>query len=155
MNQSKDQMMNSSISAATEFYRSSNSEQRIAALYSIEELKDLTLEDLQWIADAGTERSVQDGELIFSQAAPPHHLIFVLAGEVVIKRHTLKLCLSAHRQNSADYRKDAFFSDPGSERGCPSLGQRLAARTPRKSVPGVVSRNSIDDRMYGPGSNRP
>jgi hypothetical protein len=31
---------------------------------------------------------VRDGELIFSQEAPPRHLIFVLAGQVVIKRHT-------------------------------------------------------------------
>jgi signal transduction histidine kinase len=76
------------VSAAMDFHCSSNSEQRIAALHSIEELKDLTLEDLRWIADACTERSVQDGELIFSQGSPPHHLIFVLAGEIVIQRHT-------------------------------------------------------------------
>ncbi|MBB6143188.1 signal transduction histidine kinase [Silvibacterium bohemicum] len=31
---------------------------------------------------------MQDGELIFSQGAPPRHLIFILAGEVVVKRHT-------------------------------------------------------------------
>lgn len=73
---------------AVEFHRTSNSEQRIAALQSIEELNGLTLEELQWIADTGSDRFVQDGELIFSQGAPPHHLIFVLTGEVVIKRHT-------------------------------------------------------------------
>jgi hypothetical protein len=44
---------------------------RIAALQSIEELKGLTLEELEWIANSGTERSMQDGELIFSHAAPP------------------------------------------------------------------------------------
>jgi signal transduction histidine kinase len=81
-------MSNPNASAATESHRTSNSGQRIAALHSIEELKGLTEEELRWIADASTERSVQDGELIFSQGAPPHHLIFVLAGEVVIKRHT-------------------------------------------------------------------
>src|SRR5580698_11259551 len=81
-------MMNSSISDAPEFHCPSNSEQRVSALRSIEELKGLTVEELRWIADAGTERSVPDGELIFSQGAPPHHLIFVLAGEVVIRRHT-------------------------------------------------------------------
>jgi signal transduction histidine kinase len=81
-------MTNSSVSTATEFHPPSNTEQRVAALHSIEELKDLTPEELRWIADASTERSVRDGELIFSQGAPPHHLIFVLAGEVVIKRHT-------------------------------------------------------------------
>jgi signal transduction histidine kinase len=81
-------MMNPSSSATTEFHCPSNSEQRVAALNSIEELKGLTLEELLWIADSGTERSAQNGELIFSQGSPPHHLIFVLAGEVVIKRHT-------------------------------------------------------------------
>jgi signal transduction histidine kinase len=88
MNESEDQMTNSSVSSAMEFHRSSTSEQRIAALHSIDELGDLSLDDLRWIADAGTERFVQDGEQIFSQESPPHHLIFVLAGEVVIKRHT-------------------------------------------------------------------
>lgn len=77
-----------SVSAATGSHHSSNNEQQVAALRSIKELEDLALEDLQWIANAGTERLVQDGELIFSQVAPPHHLIFVLAGEVVVKRHT-------------------------------------------------------------------
>jgi signal transduction histidine kinase len=87
-NQNEDKMRDSSGSASAESHRLSNSEERIAALHSIEELAGLTSEDLRWIADASTERFVQDGELIFSQGAPPHHLIFVLAGEVVIKRHT-------------------------------------------------------------------
>jgi len=60
-------MSNLSASTATEYHHPSNSKQRIAALGSIEELKGLTLEELQWIADVGTDRSVQDGELIFSQ----------------------------------------------------------------------------------------
>lgn len=81
-------MTDTSVPTATEFHHPSNIEQRVAALQSIEELNGLTPEDLRWIADAGIERFVQDGELIFSQGAPPHHLIFVLAGEVVIKRHT-------------------------------------------------------------------
>jgi signal transduction histidine kinase len=81
-------MSNLSASAVTEDHLPSNSEQRIAALQSIEELKGLTLEELRWIADAGTEQFVQDGELIFSQGAPPHHLIFILAGQVDIKRHS-------------------------------------------------------------------
>ncbi len=61
---------------------------RIVALQSIEELKGLTPEEFRWIADAGSERSVQDGDLVFSQGTPPHHLIFILAGEVRINRHT-------------------------------------------------------------------
>lgn len=75
-------------SITAEFDRSSNSERRVAALYSIQELEGLTPEELRWIADTGSERFVPDGELIFSQGDPPHHLIFILAGEVVIKRRT-------------------------------------------------------------------
>lgn len=71
-----------------DFQVPSNLEDRIAALQSIEELKGLAPEELAWIAGAGDERSVEDGRLVFSQGAPPHHLIFILAGEVMIKRHT-------------------------------------------------------------------
>jgi signal transduction histidine kinase len=80
-------MPNPSTSATSES-TSFDNEQRIAALRSIGELEGLTTEELQWIANAGTERLVHDGELIFSQQDPPHHLIFILSGEVVIKRHT-------------------------------------------------------------------
>lgn len=66
----------------------SNTEQLISALQTIEELKGLAPEELRWIADNGTERFVQDGELVFTQGAPPRHLIFVLLGVVLIKRHT-------------------------------------------------------------------
>ena len=66
----------------------SNSGLRIAALQSIEELEGVTLEELRWIADAGTERTLRDGELVFTQGAPPHHLIFILTGEVTIKRRS-------------------------------------------------------------------
>lgn len=71
-----------------DFQVPSSFEDRIAALQSIEELKGLAPEELAWIAGAGDERSVQDGDLVFSQGAPPHHLIFILAGQVMIKRHT-------------------------------------------------------------------
>ena len=81
-------MPNPSASAVTKDHLPSDSEQRVSALQSIEELKGLTLEELRWIADAGTERFVQDGELIFSQGAPPEHLIFVLEGEIMIKRRS-------------------------------------------------------------------
>jgi len=79
---------NLSTSATSENRFGSNREHRIAALRSIEELNGLTDEELRWIANAGTERSVQDGELIFSQGAPPCHLLFILKGEIAIKRHT-------------------------------------------------------------------
>src|ERR1700761_6497192 len=88
LNESEDQMTKTPVSADMKSNRSPDIEQRITALHSIEELEALTREELRWIADACTDRFVPDGELIFSQGAPPHHLIFVLAGEVVIKRHT-------------------------------------------------------------------
>ena len=81
-------MTSLSDSPSPEPHRPSNSEQRIAALSVIEELNGLTHEELRWIADSGTERFVPDGELIFSLGAPPDHLIFILDGEIAIKRHT-------------------------------------------------------------------
>jgi hypothetical protein len=60
-------MTNPSFSTTAELHCPSNSEQRVAALNSIEELKGLTQEELLWIADASTERSAQNGDLIFSQ----------------------------------------------------------------------------------------
>jgi hypothetical protein len=61
---------NLSAQAVMEYQLPSISEQRIAALQSIEELNGLTSEELRWIADVCTERSVQDGELIFTQEHP-------------------------------------------------------------------------------------
>jgi signal transduction histidine kinase len=81
-------MTNLSASASRESIRPSSREQRVAALQSIGELDGLTQHELEWIADTGTERYAPDGELIFSQGMPPHHLIFVLAGEVTIKRRS-------------------------------------------------------------------
>lgn len=66
----------------------SRCEQVVAALKTIQELDGLALGEFEWIAHAGVERAVQDGELIFSQGAPPNHLMFVLSGEVTIKRRT-------------------------------------------------------------------
>lgn len=80
--------MNQSVSTDREGHVPVNIEKRIVALESIEELRGLSHEEFEWIATAGSERHVQDGELIFSQAEPPQHLIFILAGEVTIKRHS-------------------------------------------------------------------
>src|SRR5215469_17542556 len=60
----------------------------ISALRTIEDLKGLSDEEFAWIAKHGTERFGSDGELIFSQAAPPHHLMFILRGNLFIRRHT-------------------------------------------------------------------
>jgi signal transduction histidine kinase len=81
-------MTNTSASGASEPDQFSNRALLIAALQAIEELAGLTPRELQWIAATGIERYAEDGELIFSQGAPPQHLIFILAGEVTIKRRT-------------------------------------------------------------------
>jgi signal transduction histidine kinase len=60
----------------------------ISALRTIEDLKGLSDEEFAWIAKHGTERFGKDGELIFSQAAPPHHLMFILRGSIFVRRHT-------------------------------------------------------------------
>lgn len=81
-------MTNSSASGAPESNHLSNRGLLVASLQTIEELAGLSQSELQWIVDSGTERYVRDGELIFSQGTPPQHLIFVLSGEVTIKRRT-------------------------------------------------------------------
>src|SRR3984885_5615901 len=60
----------------------------VAALSTIEDLKDLTDEEFTWLAVHGTERFAKDGDLIFSQGTPPEHLMFILKGDVMVHRHT-------------------------------------------------------------------
>jgi signal transduction histidine kinase len=60
----------------------------VAALRTIKDLKELTEEEFTWLAAHGTERFDNDGDLIFSQGAPPHHLMFILSGEVLVHRHS-------------------------------------------------------------------
>jgi signal transduction histidine kinase len=60
----------------------------ISALRTIEDLNGLSEKEFAWIATHGKERLGQDGDLIFSQGAPPHHLMFILRGNVLVHRHT-------------------------------------------------------------------
>jgi signal transduction histidine kinase len=60
----------------------------VAALGTIENLKGLTAEEFTWLALHGTERFGNDGDLIFSQASPPDHLMFILQGDVLVHRHS-------------------------------------------------------------------
>jgi signal transduction histidine kinase len=60
----------------------------VAALETIEDLKGLTKEEFTWLAVHGTEKFSDDGDLIFSQGTPPHHLMFILSGEVFVHRHS-------------------------------------------------------------------
>jgi len=60
----------------------------VSALRTIEDLKGLSEEEFTWLATHGTVRFGDDGDLIFSQGTPPHHLIFILTGEVLVHRHS-------------------------------------------------------------------
>ena len=60
----------------------------VAALSTIEDLKGLTEEEFTWLATHGTQRFGKDGDLIFSQGTPPEHLMFILRGDVLVKRHS-------------------------------------------------------------------
>src|SRR5271156_4304318 len=60
----------------------------VAALSTIEDLKGLTEEEFTWLATHGTERFGKDGDLVFSQGTPPEHLMFILNGNVLVKRHS-------------------------------------------------------------------
>jgi len=60
----------------------------VAALRTIEDLKGLTEEEFTWLATHGTEKFGNGGDLIFSQGTPPHHLMFILSGEVLVHRHS-------------------------------------------------------------------
>ena len=60
----------------------------VAALSTIEGLKGLTEEEFTWLATHGTQRFAKDGDLIFSQGTPPEHLMFILRGDVIVKRHS-------------------------------------------------------------------
>src|SRR5580698_7738489 len=60
----------------------------VAALSTIEALTGLTEEEFTWLATHGTQRFGKDGDLIFSQGAPPEHLMFILQGDVIVKRHS-------------------------------------------------------------------
>jgi signal transduction histidine kinase len=60
----------------------------VSALHTIEDLRGLSNEEFTWLAIHGTERFFDDGGLIFSQGTPPHHLMFILSGEVLVHRHS-------------------------------------------------------------------
>jgi signal transduction histidine kinase len=60
----------------------------VAALETIEKLEGLTEGEFTWLALHGTERFGRDGDLVFSQASPPDHLMFILHGDVLVHRHS-------------------------------------------------------------------
>ncbi len=60
----------------------------VVALSTIKDLQGLTEEEFTWLATHGTQRFGKDGDLIFSQGTPPDHLMFILHGDVLVKRHS-------------------------------------------------------------------
>jgi signal transduction histidine kinase len=60
----------------------------VAALRTFEILQGLTEEEFTWLATHGTQKFGQDGDLIFSQGTPPEHMMFILDGNVLVKRHS-------------------------------------------------------------------
>ena len=60
----------------------------VAALRTIDDLMGLTEEEFTWLAAYGTKSVDNDGYLIFSQGAPPHRLMFIFSGEVLVHRHS-------------------------------------------------------------------
>jgi signal transduction histidine kinase len=60
----------------------------VAALRTIEDLNGLAEEEFTWLATHGTEKFGNDGDFIFSQGTPPHHLMFILNGDVLVHRHS-------------------------------------------------------------------
>src|ERR1700733_4912414 len=60
----------------------------VAALSTIEGLKGLAEEEFAWLATPGTQRFGKDGGLIFSHGSPPEHLMFILQGDVLVKRYS-------------------------------------------------------------------
>ncbi|MDB5967126.1 MAG: histidine kinase, partial [Polaromonas sp.] len=60
----------------------------IEALRRIKLLEPLSHEELQWLAEHGTERKAQAGTLIFHGGEPVHHMTILLQGEVHVRRNT-------------------------------------------------------------------
>ncbi len=60
----------------------------VSALHAIKELEGLSAHEFLWLANHGRELKLTDGTLVFGEGTPPEHLIFILAGEILVHRHT-------------------------------------------------------------------
>lgn len=66
----------------------------IEALHTVGPLQGLTEEEYTWLATHGTERMGPDGAMVFREGEPTSHMVFILRGEIhVRRRHTGPLAL--------------------------------------------------------------
>ena len=117
----------------------------VAALSTIEALKGLTEEELTWLATHGTQRFGKDGELIFSQGTPPEHLMFILHGDVIVKRHSSSPVSGSDRPDGPDHGQDPFLAHQGMECGRTLLGRYVDSGVARQPFPGAVDGDTVDD----------
>jgi len=59
----------------------------ISALRTIPALDGLTEDEYRWFAIHGTERMGDDGAMVFAEGSPPDRMVFILKGEVHVRRH--------------------------------------------------------------------
>lgn len=59
----------------------------VAALRTIPVLDGLTEEEYLWLATNGTEYVGEDGTMLFDEGTPADRLVFILRGEVHVRRH--------------------------------------------------------------------
>ena len=61
--------------------------QIVEALSHLEQLRDLSATELQWLAERGTEHAFRDGELVFRTGEPAELMTILLQGEIHVRRH--------------------------------------------------------------------
>jgi CRP-like cAMP-binding protein len=59
----------------------------VAALRTIPALDGLTDEEYGWLATHGTEYAGDDGAMVFAEGSPCDSMVFILKGEVHVRRH--------------------------------------------------------------------
>ena len=61
--------------------------QIVEALSHLEQLRDLSATELQWLAERGTEHAFRDGELVFRTGEPAELMTILLQGEIHVRRY--------------------------------------------------------------------
>ena len=122
----------------------------VAALSTIEALKGLTEEEFTWLATHGTERFGKDGDLIFSQGTPPEHLMFILHGDVLVKRHSSSPVSVLIGQTGRITGKTPFSRIKAWNADGRSSGRHVDSRVARQPFPGTPHGDTVDDATSCP-----